>query len=178
MRLGDIEQLAKRYHATEADLAEKIVAMDRELKSIEARYLPLIKRRFEAAVEAHASLHAGVLQSPELFKQPKTIVIHGVKCGFGKGKGKIIIENADNTVRLIEKHLPEQAEALIETTKKPMKNALQNLSGAELKKVGVTVQEAGEQVVIRLVANVVEKIVAAFRKQYMKNGEAEMEEAA
>lgn len=178
MTLGEIELFAKKYHAAEEELAEKIMALDKELKAIEARYLPVIKRRFEAAAEAHDALHAAISQSPELFKRPKTIVMHGVKCGFGKGKGKVTIEDAQNTVRLIEKHLSEQADVLIKTAKTPIKTALANLSGAELKKIGVTVEQAGEQVVISLVANVVEKIIAAFRKQYMKNGESEMEEAA
>lgn len=177
MTLLDIETQAKAYHQAEDELAGKIVEMDKELKAIEVRYLPMIKRRFETAAAAYDTLNAGIAQSPELFLKPKTIVLHGVKCGFGKGKGKVTIENSANTVRLIEKHLSEQADVLIKTTKSPIKTALANLSGAELKKIGVTVEQAGEQVVISLVASVVDKIIQAFRKQYMKNGE-EMEEAA
>jgi hypothetical protein len=70
----------------------------------------------------------------------------------------------ENTVRLIEKLMPEQVAVLLKIEKTPVKDALCGLSAAELKSLGVMVTGTGDQVVIRTVASNVDKMVKAFLK--------------
>ncbi len=68
-------------------------------------------------------------------------------------------------VARIKKHLPEQADVLIKLKETPVKDALAQLSAAELKKLGVTVSEAGDQVVVKPVDSEVDKMVDALMKE-------------
>ena len=99
--------------------------------------------------------------------------MYGVKVGFEKGKGRIEWDDDDTVVRLIEKHFPEQADILIKTKKKPAKKALAQLSVAELKKLGVTVEETGDQVVIKSTDSEIDKLVTALLKGDEIDEEAE-----
>lgn len=87
-----------------------------------------------------------------------------MKVGYQKGKGTISFEDADSVVARIKKHLPDQADVLIKLKETPVKDALAQLSAADLKKIGVTVSEAGDQVVIKPVDSEVDKMVDALLK--------------
>ena len=67
-------------------------------------------------------------------------------------------------VARIKKHLPEQADVLIRTKEAPVKEALAQLTAAELKKIGVTIEDAGDTVVIKPVDSEVDKLVDALLK--------------
>jgi hypothetical protein len=94
--------------------------------------------------------------------------------GYQKGKGKIDWEDPDQVVRLIKKHFPEQADVLIATSEKPVKEALNGLSAAELKKIGVSVVEGGEVIFIKPTDSAVDKMVDAL----LKEATQDIEEAA
>ena len=101
------------------------------------------------------------------------MILYGIKIGFQKGKGEITWEDKDQVVKLIHKHFPEQAEALLKVTEMPVKTALAQLSAADLKKLGVTIIETGDEIVIRATDTEVDKLVEALLKD-----EAEVKEAA
>ena len=65
---------------------------------------------------------------------------------------------------LIRRYLPEQADTLIRTVEEPHKPALALLSVADLRRVGCTVVETGEAVVIKAVDSEVDKMVDALLK--------------
>jgi hypothetical protein len=127
--------------------------------------MPLIKKWVERAAAEQAILEALIKESPELFDKPRTIVLFGIKVGLGKGKGKIEWESASSVVRLIKKHFPEQADLLIKTTEKPLKKALAQLSVAELKKLGIQVDETDDQVIIKSVDSEIDKLVAKLLEE-------------
>ncbi len=104
-------------------------------------------------------------KAPELFVKPKSMTINGIKLGYQKGKGKIEWEDPDQVVRLIKKHFPEQADVLITTTEKPIKDALNGLTAAELKKLGISVVEGGEAIFIKPTDSAVDKLVDALLKE-------------
>ena len=87
---------------------------------------------------------------------------HGVRIGFMKGKGKIEWDDGEQVVKLIKKHFPAQADALIATTEKPVKAALQQLAAADLKRLGITVEESGEVIFVKPVDGEIEKLVDAL----------------
>ncbi|MEW5745253.1 MAG: host-nuclease inhibitor Gam family protein [Nitrospirota bacterium] len=177
--MEEIELAAKRYHEAEEALAEAIRAMQDAVDKITRHHLPVIKRKFERAGAAYAELHSGISASPELFRKPRSRVFHGVTVGIKKEKGRVIIADEEATVKLIERHLKHQVDILLKITKKPVKKALQGLSGADLKKIGVTIDQDTDNVYIALVASEVEKMIQAFREEYMaKVQEKEEMEAA
>ena len=162
MTLTEIEQYTRAYADRRGVLAERVQALEAEIEAVKRRRLVGIKKAVAASAEAHDTLAAALLAAPELFVRPRTKVLAGVRVGFAKQKGKLVINDADKTLQLIRRHLAEQAERLIKTTEKPLKTALETLSVAELKRIGVTVLEDGDKLVIKPTDSEVDKLVEAL----------------
>ncbi len=164
MELIDIDKLAKDFAAAREVLADRVRSLESILTRIKLRRLPGIKSAANTVIEMQAVLKAAIEESRQLFIRPKTMVMHGVKLGFQKSKGKLSWSDPDQVVKLIKKHFPEQADVLIKTTETPVKDALQQLTAADLKKLGITVDETGDVVVIKSTDSEIDKFVDALLK--------------
>lgn len=167
MNIGDIEVLAKAYADRRALLSERLTALERDLNAIKSKHMKELKRHVTLTAECQTELANAIDASPDLFDKPKTRILHGIKVGFRKGKGKIEWEDDAQLVALIKKKFPDFADGLIITTEVPSATGLQDLDASELRKLGVTVEEAGEQVVVKAVDSDVEKLVKALLKGAM-----------
>jgi hypothetical protein len=162
--LADIEKLTKEFSEGRDDLATRVRALEEEIQGVKKRYLVGIKKSVARVAEKQHALKAALEDSKGLFQKPKTIILHGIKIGFQKAKGKISWADDSQVVKLIKKHFPESAELLIKTTEKPLKDALQGLAAADLKRIGVTVEETGDIVVIKSTDSEIDKFVDALLK--------------
>ena len=162
--LGEIERLTKDYADWREQLSNAVRALEDEIGAVKRKYMPSIKKKVAAVTERQANLKAVLEDSAGLFVKPRTLILHGVKVGFQKAKGKISWEDDDQVIRLIKKHFPEQADVLIKITEKPVKDALGQLSAAELKRIGITVSETGDVVVIKSTDSEIDKLVEALLK--------------
>lgn len=160
--IDDIARSAQVYADARALLAEKVQALKEALDALQRQQLPAIRRAVERAANAQEQLTALVYAHPEVFVRPKTQVLSGIRVGYVKGKGSITFDSADAVVARIKKHLPEQAETLIRVKETPVKEALAQLSAQDLKKLGVSIADAGEEVVVRPMDGQVDKLVAAL----------------
>ena len=163
--LTEIESRAKLYAEARENLTEIVSNLNASIEALKRSAMPDIKRAIGRAAVHHDRLRALVELAPELFTRPKSVVFHGIKLGYQKGKGKINWEDPDLVVRLIKKHFPEQADVLIATSEKPVKEALNGLTAAELKKLGVSVVEGGEVIFIKPTDSAVDKLVDALLKE-------------
>ena len=162
--LETITKAAEVHSQARSLLCERVTALQEAQAALHREHLPAIKRALTKAAESEAKLRALVEEHPECFVRPKTHVLAGIKVGYAKGKGALSFDDADSVVARIKKHLPEQADVLIRTKEAPVKEALAQLSAAELKKIGVTLSEAGDQTVVRPVDSEVDKMVDALLK--------------
>lgn len=163
--LIEIEKLTKSFADARQQLADRVGALEDELQTIKRRRLPGIKSAVNSVMEKLAELKAAIEDSPSLFVKPRTFVLFGIKIGFQKAKGKISWSDDEQVIKLIKKHLPDQTEALIKTTEKPIKDALINLPATDLKKIGCTVNETGDQVVIKSTDSEIDKFVETLMKE-------------
>jgi hypothetical protein len=163
--LGTIEGAAKGYAAERGDLAEMVRELTEEIEGLKRAALPRIKRAVGRTAERHSDLKGLLERAPWLFVKPRTVIFHGIKVGFEKGKGKIEFEDEQRVIKLIRSKLPEQAEGLIGTDEYVRKSGLKGLSVAELKAIGCTVEESGDQVVIKAADGDVDKVVNALLKE-------------
>jgi hypothetical protein len=159
-----IEQSASAYAAARAKLADAVLQLQEAIENLRKSNLPRIKRNLARVAELESELKALVQAAPHHFVRPKTLVLHGIRIGFEKGKGAISISDEDQVVQLIRKRLPDLAEALIKTTEKPVKAGLKSLTVQQLKAIGCTVEETGDMVVVRAVDSDVDKLVKALLK--------------
>lgn len=160
--LNDIERLAKKYAEAREHLAAIVAAMNEGIEEIKRDNMKRLKKAVAEAAEHHDALKALIEEAPNLFVKPRSVVLHGIKLGYQKGKGKIEWDDADQVVRLIKKHFPEQADLLIATSEKPAKEALASLTASELKKLGISVTDGGDAVFIKPADSAVDKMVDAL----------------
>ena len=162
--MADIDQLTKQYRDARAKLGLTVALVSEEQQAAVDRHLPNLRALTLKLDESYTALVMAIRENKALFEKPRTRILHGIKVGFAKGKGSMSWEDDAHVVRLIRKHMEQEAERLIATTEKPSKQALASLTGAELKKIGVTLDEAGDRVVVKTPDNAIEKMVDALLK--------------
>ena len=162
MDLSTIEAKAERYAATRRELEDAVLDLDQEVSGLKRRRLPRIKRLVEKAANQHNDLSAAIDDGRALFKRPRSRLFHGIRAGLRKRRGKITWISAEAVVARIKKHLPAQADTLIKTKETPRKEALEGLPAADLKRLGVTVTEAGDEIFINPTDSDVDKLVEAL----------------
>lgn len=159
MTLLEIESLTKAFAMTRKLLYDRMQELEEELSQVKKRHLMGIKKAVAAAASWQSKLKNAIDESPELFRKPRTVVIYGVRIGYMKQRGKLFWDDDDIVVRLIKKHFPDQFETLVKIIETPVKSSLSQLSVADLKKIGVTVEETGEEILIKPVDSEVDKLV-------------------
>ena len=171
--LADIEVKTKEYADAREVLAQRMIALNDELASLKARRLNGIKTALAAAAELEADLKAAIEAAPAAFEKPRTQIFHGIKVGYRKGTGKVTFEDADQVVKLIRKHFPEQADLLIKVEETPIKKAIGDLAASDVKKIGCSIEDAADAVEIKPVDGAVEKMVNALLKEAASEAEGE-----
>jgi len=163
--LGEIEKLTKSFADARQQLADRVRGLEDEIEAVKRKKMTGIRNAVNNVLEKQSELKAALEESRPLFIKPRTKLFHGVKVGFQKAKGKISWDDDKLVVKLIKKHLTDQADILIKTKEKPIKKALANLPAADLKKIGVTVGDTGDQVVIESTDSEIDKFVDALLKE-------------
>lgn len=162
--LEDIERLALEHREDRDALINAIDAMNDDIERVRKGYMISIRPLIIQTARSSTELRDAVESAPELFTKPKTQTFHGIKVGFQKQKGKISFADAAKVVAMIRKHLKGKFKSLVKVTEAPDKNALANLSGVELKKIGCTVTEDTDAPIVRPVESEAEKAVTALLK--------------
>lgn len=168
-----IEKLTADYATARNALDATVRELLDEQEATKRRYMPAIKEVISAAANALTALEAEIKSNPSLFQKPKTQIISGIKVGYAKQKGKMVIVSDAGTIKLIRKHLPDQEATLIKVAETPVKTALAGLSGSLLKKIGVTMEKATDAVVIKPISGDIEKLVDALLKAETPDTEPE-----
>lgn len=160
-----IESLTQKLADARIELAARVGVLNDEITEAKRRHLSRIKHQVGVAKAAREALQQGIEAHPELFVKPRTVTLHGIRVGYMKQKGKIEFDDAGQVVKLIRKHFPERFDVLVKTSETPAKEALEQLSAADLKRLGVSVSEDTDAVLIKDTAGDVDKIVAALLKE-------------
>jgi hypothetical protein len=162
--LKEIEELTEAFALERSFLLEHLRDMERAIQKVRKQYEPVMSKRLEIVGAVHGRLRVAIEANPELFERPKTVTFHGVKIGYQKQKGKIEWEDEASVIAKIKDLLPNQADMFIATFESPIKTALEQLDAATLKRLGVSVVEAGDKVVIRPVDSAEEKALRELLK--------------
>ena len=162
--MTEIEKATKLFSDARAELAAIVQATNKLMDEIRTMGVKDIRRAVAKTAERHDQLKTLIEGAPALFDKPRTVIFHGIKVGITKGKGSIEWDEDECVVKLIRKHLPDQFDALVKVTEKPKAKALKDLSVNDLRKIGCTVEETGDQVLIKAVDSEVEKAVNALLK--------------
>lgn len=172
--LSHIDHLAKQYAKARSVLSERVGELEAEAAALQRRRIDGIKTAASAAATLQEELRTAVEGAPHLFEKPKTFTLHGITVGFRKGTGKVEWDDSAKVIALIRKHLPDQAEVLINVEETPSADALKNLEAKDLARVGVRMEGTGDVVVVKSADTAINKLVAKILKEGAKaaGGEA------
>lgn len=162
--MQEIEIKAKEHAAARLALTNHVTLLHAEIEAVKQKRLKKLREVVALATVTGNELLALVSESSDLFKKPKSAVLHGIKLGFKKEKGKISFADEDQVIKLIRKHLSELADVLIVTTEKPSKEAMNNLEVGQLKKIGVTVTADSDVAFITEPSSEIDKLINALLK--------------
>jgi len=158
MSLLLIESQTKKYSEAYSELTDSITKMEQEVEKARNKYMPDIKAGVAKIKAAGEKLHESIDENKDLFVKPKTQIFHNIRVGFIKGKGKKEFDN-DKTVALIHKHYPDKEDLLIQVEEKVISKAIEQLPAADLKKIGVNIVDAQDEIVIRPVDSEIKKVI-------------------
>jgi len=162
--IAAIEAKTTEFAKRREQLAQVVAELNDGIESLKRKHIGVIKKRVAAAAEAHAELKAAIDAAPHCFEKPRSVIIAGIRVGFQKGKGAIEWDNDEQVVKLIRKHFADEFDVLVKTVETPVKAALSQLAAADLKRIGVTVKDAGDEILIKPADSHVDKLVASLLK--------------
>ena len=154
-----LEKLCQRYDAECMALEAGVAALEADLEAVKQRHLAKLKRQAAVVARAEAELASAVEQAPQLFKRPRTLVLHGTKIGFANTIGSVVFEDGDYVVKAVRNVMPERFDEFVKTEFTPRKDALRKLTPDELDVLACRVEGDGEVVVLKRVAGDVEKLM-------------------
>jgi len=167
-RLGEIETLTRQFGEAYDSLGAEVGVLTERMEAAKREHLPRLKGLVRAVAERKAKLAAAIDAAAELFVRPRTLVCHGIKVGLQKGKGTLAFDDAETLCTRIAKIYAgdqEKVASLVTLKSVPNRTALAELPASELRRLGVTIEGAGDQVVIKPTDGEVEKVVSALLRE-------------
>ena len=149
LSLADIERLAAAYAAANEALSLENTLLTAEINTILRARMPAVRARIEAAATARDALRTAIAAAPELFQKPRTRVFNGIKLGFQRLKSVLAVKDEAPVIARIRALMPERADDLIRTQEFLRRSALEALSAAEMKKLGVGLVMGSDVVVVK-----------------------------
>lgn len=160
--LKQIEVATDFFSIEIANLHNRVSALDHAIAGLRSVHLPRIRAQADNVATNRAQLHHLIDSNRPLFDKPRTRIFSDIKVGLQKQKGKTVIADPDRTVALIEKHFPDRLEELAPSKRTLAREALANLTAAELKKIAVEITADTDAIIIKPQDSDVEKAVAAL----------------
>jgi hypothetical protein len=172
MTLQEIERLSKDFADCRDMLVERVTNLNDEIERSKRRLMPGIRSAVRALAGHKAALQAAIEDNRELFKRPKTQVLHGVRVGLRKGSISLSWPDTEKLLAAIKRVFPESADTLIVSKESPVRANLERMSAGDLKRIGVHVSGGDDQVVIQPTDSDVDKVVNALIKEACKGEDA------
>ena len=109
------------------------------------------------------ALRDALADSPELFVKPRTRALEGIKVGFRKLPGRFEMADEGRTIKRIRERMPEREDEFVRVKESVDRAALKKLATGELARIGVTLVETGDEVVIAVAkTDLLDKLVEAL----------------
>ncbi len=169
---ADIQGRAEALATTRDALAELLRTLQAEIETVKAGAMPDIRKAARKVAEQHNRLRELIAANPGLFERPRSHVIHGLRYGLQKARGKMSWPCDSQLIERIHKLAAageisdDQVEMLIARTERTVAKALEKLDARLLKRLGVTVAADTDEVLIKSVDGEVEKAVRPRRPRW------------
>ena len=164
-----IEKLAEKLAEKRDALANAVNEAQAEIDEVRERVMPDLRERIAAVAKAETKLRRAVVGGAAEFRKPRTRIMHGLRVGMRRGKSVLIFKNPDDVVALIDKHLSDKAETLVNVTRKPAKSELAKLDPRTLKMIGVRISDGVDEAVVEPKSGEIEAMTKALLSSMNQN---------
>lgn len=136
-RLTEIISVAESLSDISEILKKHLDALEKQEQALRAEFYKKILPMSRQYAQQKKELERLVGYNPQHFIKPRTIEVKGVKFGMKKTKGKLIVEDKDQTIEKIKSLLKGKEDILIEKKESLVKASLSKLAPHEMAAVGV-----------------------------------------
>jgi hypothetical protein len=158
----ELEKMAGRLREKYDELGARVIEVNALLRTVRDEARPGIKRLLTGMMICREQMREMVAHRLDLFESPRSRVMHGFRIGQQKMPGILQVANAESTIELIRRHLPERAAELIVESPRLNREALKRLEVWEMAKIGCELAGAGDVVIVRPVDGDLERDVKAL----------------
>lgn len=162
MNIEQIMEMARTFARARGRVVARCGFIQRAINRLKKDNLPALAHLCQGEAQIHGELHDAIDNNRQLFEKPRTIVVDDIRIGLRKQKGKLQWDDDEKLIERIKSQFVAP-EALIRVKETPNTEGLAMLSGQELKKLGVTISEDSDVVVIAAVKDTeIEKVAQQF----------------
>jgi tryptophan 2,3-dioxygenase len=168
--LEHVQRCAEDYARERDHLTALVQGLQADMAKLQRRSLPNIRRRVGRVAEVRDRLRQAIEAAKAVFaKKPRTQVFSGIRCGYTKQKGEVVIDDEEATIARIYASVPKaQAELLVRVKRSVHKPAVYDLTASDLRRLGIRIEKDGDAIVIKPTDTAVDKIVTALLKDAEK----------
>jgi hypothetical protein len=158
--------LAFKFDAANASLRDRVTCFEHDLQDVQKAHRRDIDSALRAVIASRRELCAAVEEAPELFTNPKTLTLNGVRFGFRKEVDSVDVPNEETTIAACEELFRgADSNPVVVVKKSLVAAALKKLSPEEMELVGVQLVKGGDAVFCEPVEGDADKLVAALVKE-------------
>ncbi len=176
--MRDVESKVRSYAFAKRQMDDLMSELTAETELLKKKYLSKLRQAMGVVTGSHGDLYRTIAENPDLFDKPRLQLIDGIRVGLKAGKGTLQIDDEEATIKLIKKHLADQADILIKTTEEPAKASIKKLDEDSMRKIGVSIIGKEDHVVIEEADTQLNKILSSLLKFQVEELQEEYSEAA
>jgi hypothetical protein len=160
-----IQQLTEDYATKHRILSNRVEAQQNQIAAVMTKHSAGIDEAVQDAVDAKERIEEAVKRNRSEFVKPKTRKFFGFTVGLKKLIGKLTFDDPVKVIdRIKKKYSVDQQRLLIRTVEEPNKEALEKLSGVELKALGCTIGEDTDVPVVRPPKSDMQRLIDSLLK--------------
>ena len=173
LRLDKIEDQAREYAAANAATLRLADDLKAAIAAVCAKQVGKIKTAAQAAAVERETLMSLLADAADLFAPPRrSLTVDGVRVGWKKERGKVVITDEAAVVQRIRERLPEdQAELLIRRTERVHKPGVYDLSAGDLKRLGIQIEADADAPFIKDIEVPIDKLIAGLMDEYAEQSQ-------
>lgn len=160
-----LELITSELNAAATSLVERMTQWETQEKDLVSQlrdeHLPEVETLVATVKRTQAEALAYVDTHRAEFARPKSQCLNFWTVGLKKGPGKVLIPDAEMTLKLIKTKLKAKAEELVELKESLRKDALKSLPAPELASIGCELVGTGDQPFCAPTETTTQKTVAA-----------------
>ena len=166
MDLKTITHHAAEFDAASAILRDAVCIFEHELQDVQREHRKPIADALKVVIRTRRALCSAIECAPGLFTKPKSLVLHGVKCGYRKEVDAVEIPDMDASIAAAKELFKGEDSNPVLVTKESLSvAALKKLTAEQMDLLGVELVPGGDSVFCEPVEGDADKLVAALVKE-------------